>query len=224
MNEVFTLIRLARIWIYVLFGLLLVFSLRSVLRRIVEYRKAIFVLEREKAVKRLTTVSILFAVSLLILGGTYLATTFSKPIIRTESTSTPAPTLAFLAVPTDEGNLDAQSAEVRDDILLVGCNPETVFILSPEDGSELGGVEDISGTADIQNFAFYKYEYRTISDSAIWRSIFASTEPVVDGKLGTWDTGLVNPGEYLFRLVVTDTAGNAPYPCVIQVRIIAVED
>ncbi len=46
-----------------------------------------------------------------------------------------------------------------DDILLVGCVESSVMISSPEDGSELSGVVSITGTADIGNFAFYKYEY-----------------------------------------------------------------
>ncbi len=42
----------------------------------------------------------------------------------------------------------------------------------------------------------------------------------MDSDLGFWDTTLVNPGDYGFRLVVTDTAGNAPLPCVRRVRVL----
>jgi hypothetical protein len=46
------------------------------------------------------------------------------------------------------------------------------------------------------------------------------TAPIQQGDLGTWDTRLVVPGEYALRLVVTDTVGNAPQPCVILVRVL----
>ncbi|MBN1264122.1 MAG: hypothetical protein JXA25_01420 [Anaerolineales bacterium] len=227
MDEVITLIRSLRIWLYAFFGVLLVVSLRLILQKVLEYRNAFFRLEREIAVKRLTGMSIFFSVSLLLLVVTFLTTTFTNPVIKLEPTPTPAPTLAFLAVPTDKASLTTgidTAVPVEDDILLVGCDPTVATIQYPEDGDELSGVENIIGTANIQNFAFYKYEYRSIAGGSIWRSIFASTEPVVEEKLGTWDTGLVSEGDYLFRLVVADTAGNAPYPCVIQVHITAEND
>ncbi len=46
----------------------------------------------------------------------------------------------------------------------------------------------------------------------------------MDDTLGAWDTRLIEPGAYLFRLVVTDTSGNAPYPCVIEVEVTATDD
>jgi hypothetical protein len=83
----------------------------------------------------------------------------------------------------------------------------------------------VQGTADIPNFAFYKYEYIELAaglpaPGAVWRAISAGTEPKTDEELGAWDTTLVIPGDYAFRLVVTDTAGNAPLPCVQRVRVL----
>jgi hypothetical protein len=86
----------------------------------------------------------------------------------------------------------------------------------------------VAGTANIQNFAFYKYEYIPVSAGvpvagAVWRAISAGTDPKVDEELGIWDTSIVTPGDYAFRLVVTDTAGNAPLPCVLTVRVLPSE-
>jgi hypothetical protein len=105
-----------------------------------------------------------------------------------------------------------------------GCaNPEATITL-PENGATLTGVVEVEGTADIANFAFYKFEFRPAAQtSSVWQAIAAGTEPVTEAVLGTWDTSLVPSGDYAFRLVVTDTAGNAPLPCVIQVRVIPSE-
>jgi hypothetical protein len=81
----------------------------------------------------------------------------------------------------------------------------------------------IQGQPTSPNFAFFKYEYRTAgglpAPGAVW-AISAGTTPTTNGDLGAWDTTLVIPGDYAFRLVVTDTAGNAPLPCVQKVRVL----
>ncbi len=226
MDAVFTIIREQRIWFYIFSGAISIITLRIILRKYFEYRRTIFGLEREKAIKRLTIVSILFGLSLLFGGAAFLIATYTVPSIEIIPTTTPVPTLSFLAVPSDRTTPDDGSVfnAPGDDALLVGCVESSVMISSPEDGSELSGVVNITGSANIGNFAFYKYEYRSISEGSIWRSIFASTEPVIDDNLGAWDTRLVEPGAYLFRLIVTDTSGNAPYPCVIEVEIKSDED
>ena len=101
-----------------------------------------------------------------------------------------------------------------------GCANLLATILTPATGESLTGVVEITGTADIANFAFYKYEYISLTAGAVWRAIQAGTQPRQDGVLGTWDTRLVIPGDYALRLVVTDTVGNAPQPCVILVRVL----
>jgi hypothetical protein len=101
-----------------------------------------------------------------------------------------------------------------------GCANPSATILTPATGESLTGAVEITGTADISNFAFYKYEYISLTPGSVWRAIGAGTLPTQDDVLGTWDTTLVLPGEYALRLVVTDTAGNAPQPCVIQVQVL----
>jgi len=44
-------------------------------------------------------------------------------------------------------------------------------------------------------------------------------QPVREGRLGTWDTSALAPGNYMLRLVVTDNQGIALTPCVIQVVV-----
>jgi hypothetical protein len=42
---------------------------------------------------------------------------------------------------------------------------------------------------------------------------------VRDGVLASFDPRAYDPGEYAFRLVVTDNMGNAAPPCVIVVTL-----
>jgi hypothetical protein len=104
-----------------------------------------------------------------------------------------------------------------------GClNPEAT-LTSPEPEQTLSGVVEVRGMANIVNFAFYKVEIRELTAESIWRAISAGTEPKMDELLAVWDTSLVPAGGYALRLVVTDTAGNAPFPCAIRVRVVPTE-
>jgi hypothetical protein len=105
-----------------------------------------------------------------------------------------------------------------------GCANPSATISSPQNGDTLTGAIEVQGTADIPNFAFYKFEFRAAGNTEeVWQAISAGTEPIEQDVLGSWDTSLVPAGDYDFRLVVTDTAGNAPLPCEIQVRVVPSE-
>jgi hypothetical protein len=99
-----------------------------------------------------------------------------------------------------------------------GCVKGRVDISSPEGGQEVKGTVEISGTADIQDFGFYKYEVSPLG-AETWATISAGRERVTGGSLGQWDTTALSPGDYQLRLVVTDNQGRALPACVIQVRI-----
>jgi hypothetical protein len=82
---------------------------------------------------------------------------------------------------------------------------------------------EIVGTADIASFAFYKIEVRSADPDSTWKAITAGTETRENDVLGLWDVSLVEAGRYFLQLVVTDTAGNAPMPCAIQVDVLPPE-
>ena len=100
-----------------------------------------------------------------------------------------------------------------------GCVANRVNISAPEGGQELKGTVEIQGTADIQDFGFYKYEVAPLG-SETWATISAGRERVAGGPLGQWDTTALSPGDYQLRLVVTDNQGRALPACVIQVKIV----
>jgi len=91
---------------------------------------------------------------------------------------------------------------------------------SPEANATVSGTVEIKGTADIPNFGFYKYEMAR-PGAALWLTIGAGRQPVKDDLLGRWDTTTLPPGEYILRLVVTDTNGNAMPPCMRPVYVTA---
>jgi hypothetical protein len=211
-------------WIYLVLAVAALVYLRLTWRWYRSRRSTIFSLEREQATERLTRSATLLGLALTLLLATFAATTFLGPAIPASERQTPLPTVSLLVTPSvapagDEALTTSTPlpAVVVDS---AGCSNPLATILTPATGESLTGIVEISGTADIQNFAFYKYEYINLTPGAVWRAIQAGTKPIQQGSLGTWDTRLVIPGEYALRLVVTDAVGNAPQPCVILVRVL----
>jgi len=211
-------------WIYLVLGLAALVYLRVTWRWYRSRRSTIFSLEREQATERLARSATLLGLALTLLLATFAATTFLGPAIPASERPTPLPTVSLLVTPSAAPDGDETLATSTPLPAVVvdsaGCTNPQATILTPLTGESLTGIVEITGTADIPNFAFYKYEYINLTAGAVWRAIQAGTKPVQQGELGTWDTRLVIPGEYALRLVVTDTVGNAPQPCVILVRVL----
>jgi hypothetical protein len=96
------------------------------------------------------------------------------------------------------------------------------MLTSPKPGEEIKGSIELTGTVNISNFGFYKYEVAP-QGSETWATISAGRNIVVNGPLGRWDTTAMTPGDYQLRLVVTDNEGQALQACVVPVRIVPVQ-
>jgi LysM repeat protein len=96
--------------------------------------------------------------------------------------------------------------------------PGCEHLTFPWQGASLSGIIRAKGTADHEEFGYYKLEYRRngLDD---WHYITGAENPVHNGGLGEWDTRTVENGPYTFRLVVVDRTGNYPPPCEITVRV-----
>jgi hypothetical protein len=92
------------------------------------------------------------------------------------------------------------------------------MLSEPVDGTDITDVIEVKGTANIQNFGFYKYEIARPGET-VWLTIQAGRDVVQEGDLGQWDTRTLAPGDYMLRLVVTDNQGESLEPCVIRVRV-----
>ncbi len=228
MTEVLLFIEEYQTWIYLALVAAILVYLRVAWRWYRSRRATIFSLEREHATAHLTRAATLLGLALVLLVGTFAATTFLGPAVPASERPTPLPTVSLLATATfvlAEGDQAVTTATPLPTVVVdsAGCANSQATITSPQTGESLTGIIEITGTAEISNFAFYKYEYISRTAGAVWRAIQAGTTTVREGLLGTWDTRLVIPGEYALRLVVTDTAGNAPQPCVILVRVMPSE-
>jgi hypothetical protein len=101
-----------------------------------------------------------------------------------------------------------------------GCTPGQLELTFPEAGDEINGVVELTGTVNIPNFGFYKYEVAP-NGSDSWATIAAGRVAVIQGPLGRWDTTALTPGDYQLRLVVVDNQGTILPPCVVPVQVIA---
>lgn len=212
-------------WIYILLFFVGVYNAQALWSAYLDFRRAIFGLERERATSKLRRTAAYLAVTLTILVVVFLVSTFVAPAIPVADSQTPMPTISVLTQSAEESSGQLATA-IPIEAGIEACDNPNATITSPQNGTSIGGVVQIEGAASIEAFAFYKLEYRLTSPDATWLVIAAFTTPVCEAGcpestlLAEWDTGLVGAGDYRLRLVVTDTAGNAPAPCEIQVRII----
>ncbi|MCP3682416.1 MAG: S8 family serine peptidase [bacterium] len=72
---------------------------------------------------------------------------------------------------------------------------------------ELSGFVDVTGTASGTNFTGYTLEYGKGNNPTTWYELAQSDEPVINGALGSWDTGSLDDDEYTLRLTVTNNIG-----------------
>lgn len=231
MEEFLLFVEEQQAWFYGLLVLAGILYLRSVFQSFRELRAALFRLERERARARMMRSIAMLLLILSTAVSVFIVTTFASPALSMQEHGTPLPTVSLIATaggeemalegvgatgtPPQPSGLDTQ-----------GCENPNATIAEPQDEDSISGVVTLRGAANVQNFAFYKIEYRGVTPEATWMAILAGTETVceegcqVSEELGTWDTSLVTPGDYLVRLVVTDTAGNAPLPCTIRLKIL----
>jgi hypothetical protein len=100
-----------------------------------------------------------------------------------------------------------------------------VAITSPrESGDPVRGRVNISGTASIPQFQFYKVEFAAGSNPAdtSFRNMGGDVRrsPVQAGLLEVWDTTGLPDGPYTIRLTVVDIRGNFPCPPLVVRSII----
>lgn len=225
MGEALLFLQQAQGWIYFLLALAAMAYVRQSWLAFVDYRRANFVLERERAGSRLTRSGAMLVLVLAAAAATFVLAEFFSPAIPSSERPAAVPTVFLLATPVTLAPLggDAFSTATPLPPLAIdssGCLNPLATISSPTSEAEIRGDLEVRGTADIPDFAFYRFEYISLSPGATWHAIAAGTGRVVDGNLGIWDTRSVAGGDYALRLVVTDAAGNAAPPCVIRVRIL----
>jgi len=189
-------------------------------------RKSAFSLEKEIVQKKInSTATLLVIILVLFVGQVILVSVASAhyPGLYTLTTPTvgilPTPTDMFQAMmrmeETPEGLEQTQTA-----VAMTGCIPGQIEWLSPVSGNEVSGSVPLSGTINVPNMGFYKYEYR-LKGREEWIPIAAGNKVVIESELGgNWNTEQLQPGLYELRIVVSDNQNNLFQPCVIEVKVV----
>lgn len=209
--------------IYIILAIGALFSFRWLFRSWTEWRVAVFSLEREFSSRRLSRSALISILIVIMFCIEFFAASFIVPGLPSDfflATST----LDLISTPTGTLSPDLltqiagqpQAAQPN----AAGCIPGQLELTFPEAGDEIKGVVELTGTVNIPNFGFYKYEVAP-NGSDSWATIAAGRVPVNQGSLGRWDTTALTPGDYQLRLVVVDNQGTILTPCVVPVQVIA---
>ncbi|MBC8252900.1 MAG: PQQ-binding-like beta-propeller repeat protein [Ardenticatenia bacterium] len=135
------------------------------------------------------------------------------PVLMTLSTPTSRP-----PIPTPTPRPPTPTPTPRPLNPLPNCPDPNARITYPRMGDWISGVVPFEGSANVPNFQYYKFEYRSVGEEA-WRFLVRFDQPVTNGTLMEWHTHTVPKGEYELRLTVIDRSGNYPEPCVVRVRV-----
>lgn len=205
--------------IYIVLAIMGLYAFRRMWRTWREWRDAVYSLEREFALSRLGRATAFGFLVLLLFFGEFYISTFIMPSLPALDLMA-SPTLDLLATPAGTapagGIARLETPEVQSG--MSGCVPDEIILTSPRPGEEVRGTVTLTGTADVPNFGFYKYEIAPVGTTN-WVTISAGAEPEKNDVLGQWDTTTLTNGDYFLQLVIIDNVGQTIEPCVIAVRV-----
>lgn len=235
-------------WIYLFCALGVLLCLSATRSAMRERNASLFTLEREAATSRARRVLGFMVVVLLVAGATAFidlslvprmnlspqtsvrtplplptATNIVPPATPTPAVGqpSPTPTRPLRPTPTPEEETPTPSPTTASPPPPSACPNPRVNITWPQGNAHVGGVVEIRGTADIENFRYYKIEFAAGENpsDADWHWIGEGRNHVEGGVLLTWNTAGLSPGIYSLRLTVVDASGNYPPPCQVQLYI-----
>jgi hypothetical protein len=229
-------------YLYIVCGLILLPFLNQI-QRARRDRLSIFPLEKENAAKRLRRAMFGVGLVLSIAAGIFYISSYAEPTIaELDETPTSTPTSVLFATPTHQPLAPTpmetptitltptrrprptpQEVEPTDtpilEVVAPDCFNPGVRIAFPGVNAVLKGIVEILGSANIENFGYYKFEFKSLTTADEWHHIYTGEQPVPDGVLGYWNVDPLPAGEYLFQLVVVDATGNYPPPCQVRLSI-----
>jgi hypothetical protein len=215
MTQAVRLIAQFQFQIFAATGLLAALYLSLYLRAHERLSRTPFGLEREALLKRQNSAMAMLTLLVLLAASIYLVVLVVVPQI---DQSLPGPTPVIPPTPSPSPVAASQNIVVDSS----GCHNPNATLTAPKSGQRIAGSFEVDGTANIPNLAFYKFEISGAGTNGEWLSLGVGTEPKVNEKLGSFDATAREPGNYAFRLVVLDSSGNFPPPCVVTVTIAGV--
>lgn len=222
-------------WIYALLGVVAFIYFQKLVTAWKEWQGTVFGLERDSAQRRFSTALTILILLVLFVVVEFVIVSFVSPSYP-QIASLPTPTLDVLATPTATLPVVAQVSsaetpsgsalvetqavpETLPELLAEGCVPGQIEWISPKPGDSITATVELTGTVNVTNFAFYKYEFSQPGED-LWTTIAGGNQAKVNGQIGFWNTTPRDQGDYLLRLVVFDTENN-PFPaCIIAVRVV----
>jgi hypothetical protein len=100
------------------------------------------------------------------------------------------------------------------------CPDGRSAIVSPGNGAVVSGAVAIVGTAQHDQFSYYKLEFAPGSSAGEGYVYFAGGQSqVMGGLLGSLNSASLANGIYTIQLVVVDTTGNYPQPCRVTLTV-----
>ncbi|HEY9088142.1 MAG TPA: hypothetical protein VIO36_08245 [Anaerolineaceae bacterium] len=223
MEDVLTFLENNELLIYLIGGAVGLFYLFRLFISWREWRGTLFGLERESAQRRFSqNMTVVILIALFMMAAFILVSLVSPTLPQTSAL--PTPTLDLVSTPTPPPVGPGTEIAPTQQVLALStvevgqCEPGRLEWIEPQPGGEISGTVELIGTVNIEDFGFYKYEYSS-PDGSNWSTIAAGNQPVVNGKLGDWNTSQMLPGDYLLRLVAVNNQNQALPSCVVQVRI-----
>jgi len=146
-------------------------------------------------------------------------TPFPTPTLQPTSTAEPSPGATGIPVET----IPAPAPTPTVPLPPAQCPDPNVRITAPGHGQIFSGPFQVFGTANIENFGFYKFVLNGPATNFVERTAGEVVEmPVVDNYLGAFDpTPLLEaPGAYRFSLVVVNNVGNEAPHCAISLQFL----
>jgi hypothetical protein len=101
----------------------------------------------------------------------------------------------------------------------LGCDTPDAQLVIPANGMVVFEAISVVGTANTDNFAFYRFELNGPSTNNSPAKLSEYTVPVVNGELGQIVPSLLIPGEHRFRLTVFDITNTLRAFCEITIII-----
>lgn len=236
--------------IYIVLGVGVVFYIREILAARQDLQQSLYSLEREAAGSRLWRSVMMLGVLGLIALTTFVLATVVEPQLQAEvaratptaaftlptntptptfqptptrtprpptaTPGTPPPTLMGVGAPAEAPTPTAPPAPVA------SCPDPNVQIVAPVAGQAFSGVIQVRGTAQADNFAFYKLTLNGPATNGATQTTGDVVRTSVDGGvLGEIDPAnlLSQPGVYVIGLVVVDNTGNELPHCAVSIVV-----
>ena len=229
MASFFTFLENNEIVIYVLFGIVFLIYMQRFLSALREWRRALYGLEKETAMRGITTSLVVLMVVGIILILEFSMVTYIAPSYQ-DVLALPTATLSFEGGETKIPETTPQPGETviptvvtLSPLVSGGCETGKLEWNSPQPGSEIRGSTELIVTVNFEDLGFYKYEFSQ-SGSNKWTPIAASDEGGIEKSVGFWNPSTELPGDYLLRLVVINLESQTLPACEIPITVLAEEE